>query len=95
MEENTKKWKDILCLWIGRVNIVKLSILPKQSIDLMSIKIPMTPSTELEQIVLKFIWNHKKPWTVKAILMKKNRVGDIMCFNFRLSYKATVIKTVW
>ena len=61
MEENTKKWKDILCLWIGRVNIVKLSILPKQSIDLMSIKIPMTPSTELEQIVLKFIWNHKKP----------------------------------
>ena len=73
MEENTKKWKDILCLWIGRVNIVKLSILPKQSIDLMPIKIPMTPSTELEQIVLKFIWNHKKTLNCQSNLDEKEQ----------------------
>ena len=34
-EDNTKKWKDILCSWIGRINIVKMSIVLKKSIDLM------------------------------------------------------------
>ena len=97
IEDNTNKQKDILCSWIGRITIVKMSILSKTIYKFNEVPIKKTHDTfhRTRTNNPKICMEPKRPQIAKAILRKKNKAGGIMLFDLRLYYNATVIKTSW
>ena len=79
IKDDINRWRDITYSWIGRINIMKKTIIPKAiyRVSSISIKLPMAFFTELEQKISQFVWEHNRPQIIRSIFRKKNGAGGI------------------
>uniref|UniRef100_A0A5F8G801 RNA-directed DNA polymerase n=1 Tax=Monodelphis domestica TaxID=13616 RepID=A0A5F8G801_MONDO len=90
-------WKNIDCSWVGRDNIIKMTILPKLIclFSAIPIELPKTFFNELEKTITKFIWKNKRSRISREIMKKNAKEGGLAVPDLKLYYKAVVIKTIW
>ena len=97
IKDDINRWRDIPCSWVGRINIVKRTILPNAiyRFNAIPIKLPMTffHRTRTKNFTMHI--EIRKTRIAKAVLRKKNGAGAINLPDFRLYYIATIITTVW
>ena len=95
IEEDIRKWKYLSCSWKERINIIKTTILPKviYRFNAFHNKIPTQFITDQERTILSFIWKNKNPRITKSILYKKETSGVITIPDFKLYFRAIVMRT--
>ena len=91
IKDDINIWRDIRYSWVGRINIVKITILPNAiyRFNVIPTKLLIAFFTKLEKKFSQLIWEHKRPQIAKAVLRKKNGARGINLLDFRLYYKAT------
>ena len=89
------KWRDISSSWIGKLNIVKISVIPKLTyrLNVTPIKIPAGYFVDINKLTLK--WKGKRPRIANTIWKEKNKVRELILPYFKTYYKAVIIKLVW
>jgi hypothetical protein len=97
ISKDIRRQKDSPCSWINIINIVKMVILPKAIYvsNAIPVKLPMALFTKTVKSILRSTWKPKSPQIGKSLLSKNTNAGGITIPNFKLSYRAIVLKTAW